>query len=173
MCGAAYEISQASFAQSAGPQPFVTSKTTLYASATDKGQHSEQQMQAVLELYIELRWCQGHFPEAEKDPVIQIASLVTVQGQAQPAVKNIMTLDQCAPIVGAEVMSFRTEQQLLKVPTQPACVSHQIMFWRHANAPKTLMLHACTDQSHALSTARLDVNSMIRCQLQSAISIAC
>ena len=58
---------------------------------------------------------QGCFPEADKDPVIQIASLVSVQGQTAPAVRNVMTLDQCAPIVGAEVMSFRTEQQLLKV----------------------------------------------------------
>ena len=63
-------------------------------------------------------WCacvQGCFPEADKDPVIQIASLVSVQGQATPAVRNVMTLDQCAPIVGAEVMSFRTEAQMLKV----------------------------------------------------------
>lgn len=58
---------------------------------------------------------QGCFPEPEKDPVIQIASMVTVQGQSTPAVRNVMTLDQCAPIVGAEVMSFRTEQQMLKV----------------------------------------------------------
>ena len=56
---------------------------------------------------------QGHFPEPEKDPVIQIASLVTVHGQAGPAVKNIMTLDTCAQIIGAEVMSFKTEGQLL------------------------------------------------------------
>ena len=47
--------------------------------------------------------------------MIQIASLVTVQGQTTPTVRNIMTLDQCAPIVGAEVMSFRTEEAMLKV----------------------------------------------------------
>ena len=63
---------------------------------------------------------QGCFPEADKDPVIQIASLVTVQGQSTPAVRNVMTLDQCAPIVGAEVMSFRTEGQMLKVGPCPA-----------------------------------------------------
>ncbi len=37
----------------------------------------------------------------------QIASMVSVQGRsAGPVVKNIMTLGTCAPIVGAEVMSF-------------------------------------------------------------------
>lgn len=33
--------------------------------------------------------------------------MVSVQGRSQgPVVKNIMTLGTCAPIVGAEVMSF-------------------------------------------------------------------
>ena len=44
---------------------------------------------------------QGHFPEPDKDPVIQIASLVTEFGQTAPAVRNIMTLKSCAPITGA------------------------------------------------------------------------
>lgn len=58
---------------------------------------------------------QGHFPEAEKDPVIQIASMVTEQGQSKPLVRNVMTLDTCAAIVGAEVMPFELEEDLLKV----------------------------------------------------------
>lgn len=58
---------------------------------------------------------QGHFPEADKDPVIQIANIVTVQGAEEPIVRNVMTLDTCAPIVGAEVMSFSSEDQLLRV----------------------------------------------------------
>lgn len=62
------------------------------------------------------RWpLQGHFPEAEKDPVIQIASLVTEQGKDTPTVRNVMTLKSCAPIVGAEVMAFDSEAELLKV----------------------------------------------------------
>ena len=44
---------------------------------------------------------QGHFPEPEHDPVIQIASLVTEFGRAAPTVRNIMTLKDCAPITGA------------------------------------------------------------------------
>ena len=47
--------------------------------------------------------------------MIQIASLVTAQGQAAPAVRNVMTLGTCAPIVGAEVMAFAREEDLLKV----------------------------------------------------------
>ena len=58
---------------------------------------------------------QGCFPEAEKDPVIQIASMVTVQGQSSPIVRNVLTLNSCAPIVGAEVMSFSKEEDLLRV----------------------------------------------------------
>ena len=60
-------------------------------------------------------YLQGHFPEAEKDPVIQIASMVTVQGEERPCVRNVMTLNTCAPIVGAEVMSFQKEEDLLRV----------------------------------------------------------
>lgn len=58
-------------------------------------------------------WLQGHFPEPDKDPVIQIASLVTVHGQSSPVVKNIITLNTCASIIGAEVMSFQREGDLL------------------------------------------------------------
>jgi len=39
---------------------------------------------------------------------------VTVHGQAAPAVKNIMTLNTCAPIIGAEVMSFEREGDMLR-----------------------------------------------------------
>ena len=58
---------------------------------------------------------QGCFPEPDKDPVIQIASMVTNQGETTPVVRNVMTLDTCAAIIGSEVMSFKTEQELLKV----------------------------------------------------------
>lgn len=49
--------------------------------------------------------------------MIQIASLVTEQGKERPTVRNVMTLQSCAPIVGAEVMSFDSEAALLKVST--------------------------------------------------------
>jgi len=47
--------------------------------------------------------------------VIQIASMVTNQGESSPVVRNVMTLDTCAAIIGSEVMSFKTEQELLTV----------------------------------------------------------
>jgi hypothetical protein len=36
----------------------------------------------------------------------QIASMVSVQGQSTPVVRNVLTLNTCASIVGAEVMCF-------------------------------------------------------------------
>jgi hypothetical protein len=51
--------------------------------------------------------------------VIQIASMVTVQGESKPTVRNVMTLKKCAPIVGAEVMSFEDETGLLRVSRTP------------------------------------------------------
>jgi DNA polymerase delta subunit 1 len=67
----------------------------------------------ILSVDIECQGRKGHFPEAQHDPVIQIASLVTAQGSTAPAVKNILTLKSCAPIPGAEVESFSNEKELL------------------------------------------------------------
>ncbi|PRW18348.1 DNA polymerase delta catalytic subunit [Chlorella sorokiniana] len=67
----------------------------------------------ILSVDIECQGRKGHFPEPDKDPVIQIASLVTEFGQKGPTVRNIMTLKSCAPITGAEVMSFEDERELL------------------------------------------------------------
>jgi DNA polymerase delta subunit 1 len=68
----------------------------------------------VLSVDIECAGRKGHFPEPAHDPVIQIASLVSVTGSPRPAVRNILTLDTCAPIAGAEVMSFSCEKALLR-----------------------------------------------------------
>ena len=46
--------------------------------------------------------------------MIQIASMVTEHGSDAPLVRNVMTLGSCAPIVGSEVMSFASEEELLK-----------------------------------------------------------
>ncbi|GBG84624.1 hypothetical protein CBR_g38906 [Chara braunii] len=67
----------------------------------------------ILSFDIECAGRKGHFPEPEHDPVITIASLVTLQGEQRPLVRNVLTLKQCSPIVGAEVMSFETERDLL------------------------------------------------------------
>lgn len=63
-----------------------------------------------------LQFCStGIFPEPEHDPVIQIANMVVRQGQHEPFIRNVFTLNTCAPIVGCQVLSFPDEQELLKV----------------------------------------------------------
>jgi len=69
----------------------------------------------ILSLDIECQGRKGHFPEAEKDPVIQIANVLKVydQNQTKPIVKNIFTLKGCLPIVGSQVISSDKEEDLL------------------------------------------------------------
>jgi DNA polymerase delta subunit 1 len=67
----------------------------------------------VLSLDIECQGRKGHFPEAEKDPVIQIANALTVYGDKMPAVQNVFTLKGCLPIVGAQVISSESEVEML------------------------------------------------------------
>ena len=67
----------------------------------------------ILSFDIECAGRKGVFPEAQKDPVIQIAAVVTVQGEFTPLIRTIFTLKSCAPIVGAEVLSYDNEVDLL------------------------------------------------------------
>ena len=67
----------------------------------------------VLSFDIECQGRKGHFPEAEKDPVIQIANALTVYGEAKPMVQNVFTLKGCLPIVGAQVISSENEDEML------------------------------------------------------------
>lgn len=57
----------------------------------------------------------GIFPESEHDPVIQIANMVVRQGHHEPFLRNVFTLNTCAPIVGSQVLSFADERELLEV----------------------------------------------------------
>ncbi|PON49372.1 DNA-directed DNA polymerase [Parasponia andersonii] len=67
----------------------------------------------ILSFDIECAGRKGHFPEPSHDPVIQVANLVTLQGENQPLIRNVMTLKSCSPIVGVDVMSFDTEREVL------------------------------------------------------------
>lgn len=58
---------------------------------------------------------EGIFPEPDKDRVIQIANMVSLYGQTEPFIRNVMTLDTCAPIAGSEVIPHKTEDHLLDV----------------------------------------------------------
>lgn len=53
------------------------------------------------------------FPEADKDPVIQIGNMVQMQGERDPFLRAVFTLNTCAPIVGSQVLSFQKEGDML------------------------------------------------------------
>lgn len=67
----------------------------------------------VLSFDIECAGRKGVFPEAQHDPVIQIAAVVTVQGEQTPSSRIIFSLRSCAPIVGAHVLCFDQERDML------------------------------------------------------------
>ena len=86
----------------------------------------------ILSFDIECKGRKGHFPEPEHDPVIQIANVVKEQGKDTAVIRNVFTLDTCNPIVGAEVLSFDREQDLLlkwaefmRESTQPSAQIHE------------------------------------------------
>ena len=65
----------------------------------------------ILSFDIECAGRKGVFPEAEHDPVIQIANMVVLQGERDPFVRNVFTLGDCAPIVGSDVRCFKPRQE--------------------------------------------------------------
>lgn len=68
----------------------------------------------ILSYDIECAGRKGIFPDAQIDPVIQIANTVQIQGKTQPFIRNVFTLDTCAPIAGAQILDFRNEADLLQ-----------------------------------------------------------
>uniref|UniRef100_A0A8C5GVQ9 DNA polymerase n=1 Tax=Gouania willdenowi TaxID=441366 RepID=A0A8C5GVQ9_GOUWI len=68
----------------------------------------------VLSFDIECAGRKGIFPEADKDPVIQIASMVQRQGESEPFIRTVFTLQSCASIVGSQILCFTEEKNLLK-----------------------------------------------------------
>lgn len=69
----------------------------------------------ILSFDIECAGRKGVFPEPEKDRVIQIANMVALYGQTEPFIRNVMTLDTCAAIVGSQVIEHAKEEDLLDV----------------------------------------------------------
>ncbi|XP_058835484.1 DNA polymerase delta catalytic subunit [Topomyia yanbarensis] len=67
----------------------------------------------ILSFDIECAGRKGIFPEPQHDPVIQIANMVIRQGEQEPFLRNVFTLKACAPIVGSQVLSYDSEQELL------------------------------------------------------------
>ena len=67
----------------------------------------------ILSFDIECQGRKGHFPDAQSDPVIQIANTVTLQGSEIPIIRNVFTLKTCLPIVNAQVICSETEEEML------------------------------------------------------------
>ncbi|KAK4705460.1 DNA polymerase delta subunit 1, partial [Phenoliferia sp. Uapishka_3] len=104
-----------------------------FISHAPEGQWSHVAPLRILSFDIECAGRKGIFPEPDKDPVIQIASMVTRQGasrvclpsgpllltlfcspgESKPFVRNVFTLNTCAHIVGSHVVEFKKEADLL------------------------------------------------------------
>ncbi|KAF7721640.1 DNA-directed DNA polymerase delta [Apophysomyces ossiformis] len=92
----------------------VETKFDTFISHAPEGEWSKMAPLRVLSFDIECAGRKGVFPEPEHDPVIQIASVVKVQGESNPFVRNVFTLNDCAHIVGTHVLSFYDERELLQ-----------------------------------------------------------
>lgn len=68
----------------------------------------------ILSFDIECAGRKGIFPEPEVDSVIQIANMVMKQGEKEPFIRNVFTFKSCSPIIGSQVLSFKTEHELLR-----------------------------------------------------------
>jgi DNA polymerase delta subunit 1 len=62
---------------------------------------------------IECAGRKGIFPEANVDPVIQIANVVTRYGEEKPFVRNVFCLDTCSLIVNTQIFEFGDEDKML------------------------------------------------------------
>jgi DNA polymerase delta subunit 1 len=82
-------------------------------SHAPEGEWSSLAPLRILSFDIECAGRKGVFPEATQDPIIQIASVVTIQGESQPRTRTIFSFRSCAPIVGAEVLSYEREEDMM------------------------------------------------------------
>lgn len=62
----------------------------------------------------------GIFPEPSQDPIIQIANLVRIENEDEPIVRNCFVLRGCVPVIGADIITCNTEEELLMVSLE-AC----------------------------------------------------
>ncbi|VDM34153.1 unnamed protein product, partial [Hydatigera taeniaeformis] len=67
----------------------------------------------ILSFDIECAGRRGVFPVPEQDAVIQIANMVIRYGDSKPFIRNVFTLNTCAPIIGSHVICFATENEML------------------------------------------------------------
>ncbi|KAL9067126.1 MAG: hypothetical protein Q9161_007118 [Pseudevernia consocians] len=67
----------------------------------------------ILSFDIECAGRKGVFPEANQDPVIQIANVVTRYGEPKPFVRNVFCLDTCSLIVNTQIFEYGAEDKML------------------------------------------------------------
>jgi DNA polymerase delta subunit 1 len=67
----------------------------------------------ILSFDIECAGRKGVFPEANQDPVIQIANVVTRYGEKKPFVRNVFCLDTTSLIVNTQIFEFEREENML------------------------------------------------------------
>lgn len=67
----------------------------------------------ILSFDIECAGRKGVFPEANHDPVIQIANVVTRYGEDKPFVRNVFCMDTCSLIVNTQIFEFDAEEKML------------------------------------------------------------
>ncbi len=67
----------------------------------------------ILSFDIECAGRKGVFPDPHHDKIIQIANMLIRNGEKEPFIRNIFTLDTCSPIQGSTVKCFQTERELL------------------------------------------------------------
>ncbi|XP_055528317.1 DNA polymerase delta catalytic subunit [Wyeomyia smithii] len=84
-----------------------------FVAHAPEGEWSKVAPFRILSFDIECAGRKGIFPEPQHDPVIQIANMVIRQGEQEPFLRNVFTLKACAPIVGSQVLSYDSEQELL------------------------------------------------------------
>ncbi|KIH62069.1 b, exonuclease domain protein, DNA polymerase family [Ancylostoma duodenale] len=63
---------------------------------------------------IECMGRRGIFPDANEDPVIQIANMVKVEGESEPFIRNCFVLGTCSPVIGSDIIQCSTEKELLE-----------------------------------------------------------
>lgn len=78
-----------------------------------EGKYSKLAPLRILSFDIECSADKGRFPQPKSDSVIQIANIVKIYGENDVFVRNVFTLDDCAPIVGSKVYSYKKEQDML------------------------------------------------------------
>ncbi|TPX08201.1 uncharacterized protein E0L32_001903 [Thyridium curvatum] len=77
------------------------------------GEWSKMAPLRILSFDIECAGRKGIFPEANHDPVIQIANVVTRYGEKKPFVRNVFCLDRTSPIVATQILDFEREERML------------------------------------------------------------